>query len=159
MSLGSLTISVLLSLCSVSSLRNHRVSEVYSLFFSCSTQVIKMRRILKRAWYSSDRLISHLLWSVRVLIVRARIVRAWSARVLNELTNTNDFFRVFVQLIFQILLFLFVSTFSRVAEAWYEIDPFCFFFLEHGVEFRFCVRIITLVLDLNLVICIVWDDN
>jgi hypothetical protein len=100
-----------------------------------------------------------LLWSVRVLIVRTRIVRARSARVLNELTNTNDFFRVFVQLIFQILLFLFVSTFSRVAEAWYEIDPFCFFFLEHGVEFRFCVRIITLVLDLNLVICIVWDDN
>jgi hypothetical protein len=83
---------------------------------------------------------------------------ALSVIVLNELTHTNDFFRVFVQLAFQILLFLFVSTFSRVAEERYEIDTFCFFFLEHGVEFCFCVRIITLVLDLNLVICIVWDD-
>jgi hypothetical protein len=80
-----------------------------------------------------------------------------SARVLNNLTNTNDFFRVFVQLIFQILLFTLVSTFSHFVEEWYEIDTFCFLFLEHGIEFCFCVRIITLVLDLNLVICIVWD--
>ena len=162
-SLGSLTISVLLSLCSVSSLRIHRVSEVYTPFFSCPTRVAKMRRIWIRAWYSSDRPIGHLLWRVnalrvRVLRVRSLRVRALSANVLKQLTSANDIFHVSLYLNFQMRFFWFVLSLSCELATLYEFDSFCFPFLEDGVESCFCVRIITLVIVFKLVICIVWDD-
>ena len=166
-SLGSLTISVLLSLCSVASLRIHRVSEVYTPFFSCYMRVAKMRRIWIRAWYSSDRPIGHLLWRTRVLRVRVlrvialRVrslrVRALSANILKELTSANDSFHVSLYLNFQMRFFWSVLSFSCELETLYEFDSFCFPFLEDGVESCFCVRIITLVIVFKLVMCIVWD--